>query len=191
MMHLPQVPLIALLASVLALGCAAAGFKVGEPFAAGEGRFFDDGIDLIENLETLSGEWGYQAQDDLSGRVQLADFVAVVDILAVQLSQDVDGKESRRIDLQIKEPLLGKSPGMTLSMSASEESSGFATILRNEQRLTGSKIVFVRFFLDDAGGVRSHFHLSPDSPALRANVKKLIVARHREENAARAGTKGR
>jgi hypothetical protein len=125
MTHFLRVPAVALFVSALTLlwtlGCATASFQAGEPFAPGEARFFDDGIDLIENLESLSGEWGYRAQDDLSGRVQLADLVAVVDIVAVQLSQDVEGKESRRIDLQLKESLLGKSPGDILSLSASEE----------------------------------------------------------------------
>jgi hypothetical protein len=173
------------------LGCATTGFQAGEPFSPGEARFFDDGLDLIEDLSVLSGEWAFQAEDELIGRVQLADLVAEVDILAVQLSTDIDGKESRRIDIQVEKILLGAAPGKTISLMASEASKGFITILRNEQRLSGRKLAFVRFYNDEAGVLRSRFHLSPASQALRASVQRRVEQRLREEESARAAAKRR
>lgn len=172
--------------TLAASSCATVVFRTGEPFSPGEAKFFDDGIDLIENLNSLSGDWRFKAEEELNGRVQLADLVAVVDILSVQLSSDVDGRESRRIDVQIAETLSGSGPDKSFSLSASEESRGFSTILRNEQRLKGRMLVFVRFFSDETGAVHSHFHLSPNSPALKKAVGRRVAALKREESASRS-----
>jgi hypothetical protein len=176
--------LVSAFLGVAILGCAAAGFQPQTGFSKGEAQFFDDGIDLIEDLNALSGDWGFSARDELVGRVQLADLVAVVEIVSIQDFKDMDGKESRRIDLQVVETLYGRPPSKAFAVSATEQSTGFITILRNEHRLTGRKLAFVRFFLDEQGKLLSHFHLSPNSEAMRDSVDKLILGRNKEESPA-------
>jgi hypothetical protein len=162
-------------------GCGGA-FKTGESWDPKESRMFDDGVDLLQDISRLSGEWEYQAEQELEARTHLADMVAVVNVLAVQTNEDLEGIESKKIEARIEDIIYGDTPSNDLSLKSSANSLGYSLILRHEQHLVGKQIVFMRWFTQDDKSLGHHFHLSPSSGKLEKKVRKLIEARVKEED---------
>ena len=170
-------------ASAVVLGCGG-GFAVGRPWdAATEATVFDDGIDVVDDLAKLSGEWAFRARRDLDARSNLADTVAVVTIMSIGTMKDVDGSEARRIDGRVERTLYGASPGKNIVLESSASALGNALLTRHESRLTGSYIVFLRWFEKEDETLGHHFHLSPSSPAIMEVVKENLQARTAQEAA--------
>ena len=161
-------------------GCAG-GFKAGNPWDPKEGRLFDDGIDMVKDLGGLSGEFAYKAEEELNARVNLSDTVAVVSIQAIQTNKDIDNNEVKRIETSVVNLLHGQNIGETIVLSSEKSALGHALILRHEHRLTGEFICFIRWFENDDHTIGSHFHLSPNSSQLRADIGKLLQIRVKEE----------
>lgn len=168
-------------AAMIATACATGGFRAGRPFQKGEARFFDDGVDMIDDLSRLSGEWGFQAKEELDGRVQLADLIAEVNVLALQTVRDVDGREAIRIEVEVVDALLGNAPDAILSLSSPVSSPGHQLVLRHMRRLTGRYILFARWFEAKPGALDHHFHLSPATLPIKSAVRKRIDERIRRE----------
>ena len=167
--------------SVVMIGCGG-GFAAGRPWdAANEATVFDDGIDVIDDPAKLSGEWAFRARRDLESRSNLADMVAVVTIISVQTMKDVDGVEAHRVDALLKKALYGSSPTKNLVLKSSASALGNALIMRHEGRLTGSYLVFLRWFEQEDGSLGHHFHLSPSSPAIMEKVQKHVDERLAQE----------
>ena len=176
--------LFAIAAAVAAAGCGGE-FKVGRPWdAAAEASVFDDGIDLVDDPAKLSDQWAFRARDDMRARASLADLVAVVTVSSVQTAKDVDGAEVRRIDARIDDILYGRAPDKTLALLSPASSLGHALIVRHEGRITGSFVVFLRWFDLPDGATGHHFHLSPSSPAVITTVREVVAARVQQEAAA-------
>jgi len=173
---------LALLAAGASAGCGGAGFETGAPWDPKESRFFDDGVDVIDDLKKIDGEFAYRQEDELSGRVNLADLVGEVEISTTQTMRDVDGREQKRMDVRILTALYGGSPDSSIAFVSSSESPGHGMILRYEDRLSGRFLAFVRWFEDDRGKVAHHFHLSPASETMVAEVKARIEKRKAEED---------
>ncbi len=162
-------------------GCGGA-FKTGDSWDPKESRMFDDGVDLLQDISKLSGEWEYQAEQELEARTHLADMVAVVSVLAVQTNEDLEGIESKKIEVRIEDIIYGDAPGNDLALKSTSKSLGYSLILRHEQHLVGKHIIFVRWFTEDDDSLGHHFHLSPASGKLEKIVRKLIKARKKEED---------
>jgi hypothetical protein len=171
---------ISLAAVLLAAGCGG-GFKVGSPWNPNEARFFDDGIDLIKQPSKLGGEWAYNHEEELDARINLGDLTALVSVLTVQTTTDIEGKEAKRIEAQIVEEWYGKSPTETVFLQSSKASLGYPLILRHERHLTGKFLVFIRWFDEEDGSLGHHFHLSPASTEMRKKVQGMIDKRREEE----------
>jgi hypothetical protein len=176
-------------------GCAGASFRVGDPWDPKERDFFDDGIDVFEDLSSLSGEWAYRQENMLEARTQISDFMAEVKVQSVQTSSDVDGGASKRIVVVIRNRLYGESPDKRITLESIKDSPGHELILRYEDRLlNGNYIVFLRWFdvekNDQNGGtsqgIGHHFHLSPASEKIKESVSQRVRKRKREEAAAEA-----
>ncbi|MCP4678037.1 MAG: hypothetical protein GY854_21490 [Deltaproteobacteria bacterium] len=178
--------LVLALWSVAATGCATAGFKTGQRWDPKEAPFFDDGVDMVEDLSSLSGQWGYKQENEFNGRLQLADFVAEVDILSVQTSTDLDGGMSKRIEISVVKKLYGNAPAEGFFVVSSKEAPGYELILRYEKHLEGRFYLFVRWFDEEDGKTGHHFHLSPVSDKLKPEVEQQIALRIREEEEAAA-----
>jgi hypothetical protein len=171
---------IAAVSAVMA-GCGG-GFTAGRDWdPATEATVFDDGIDLIDDPAKLSGEWEFQARQDVDARSNLADMVAVVNILSVQTTKDVDGTEAQRIDARVEKTMYGASPGRTLALKSPSSALGYALITRHEGRLTGTYIVFLRWFDQGDGTLGHHFHISPASATIFEMVNKHVTARKAQE----------
>ena len=162
-------------------GCGGA-FKTGESWDPRESRMFDDGVDLLQDISKLSGEWEYQAEQELEARAHLSDMVAVVNVLAVQTNEDLEGIESKKIEARIDDIIYGDAPSGDLALKSNSDSLGYSLILRHEQHLVGKHIVFMRWFTQDDKSLGHHFHLSPASGRLEKVVRKLIKARKKEED---------
>lgn len=176
--------LFAIASAVAVVGCGGE-FKVGRPWdAASEASVFDDGIDLIDDPAKLSGEWAFRAREDLDARSSLADLVAVVTIASVQTTKDMDGAEARRVDTRIEKILYGQAPEKTLVLLSSSTALGHSLIVRHEGRLSGSFIVFLRWFDLPDGTTGHHFHLSPSSEVVFAAIGARLDARLAQEAAA-------
>lgn len=171
--------LLAVLVSLT--GCGGA-FKTGESWDPRESRMFDDGVDLLQDISKLSGEWEYQAEQELEARAHLADMVAIVNVLAVQTNEDLEGIESKKIEARIDDIIYGDAPGSDLALKSSANSLGYSLILRHEQHLVGKHIVFMRWFTQDDKSLGHHFHLSPASGKLEKKIRKLLEARKKEED---------
>lgn len=162
-------------------GCGGA-FKAGDSWDPKESRMFDDGVDLVQDISGLSGEWEYQAEQELEARSHLSDMVAVVSVLAVQTNEDLEGIETRKIEARIEDIIYGAAPGKDLVLNSTSKSLGYSLILRHEQHLVGKHIIFVRWFTQDDKSLGHHFHLSPASGKLESAVRKLIATRKKEED---------
>lgn len=161
-------------------GCGG-GFKVGSPWNPNEARFFDDGMDLIKQPSKLGGEWAFNHEEELDARVNLGDLVALVSLLTVQTTTDIDGEEAKRIEAQITEVMFGSSPMEKVFLQSSKASLGYPLILRHERHLTGEFLVFIRWFDKEDGSLGHHFHLSPASTEMRKKVQGMIDDRRKEE----------
>ena len=166
--------------------CAGTQMKLGDPWDPKEAPFFDDGIDLIKDLSTLSGEWAYRQKNWLEGRIQLSDFVAVVEVQSVQTKTDVEGREVKRIDVAVVEGLYGEMPSSVISLESQENAPGHELILRYERHLLGKFILFSRWFkikdsIDPNMNIGHHFHLSLASKPTLDEVKNRIRLRKKEE----------
>lgn len=168
-------------AAMITLGCATGKFRTGEPFQKGEARFFDDGVDMIDDMTRLSGQWAFQANEELEGRVQLADFIAEVNVLAVQTVRDVERREAVRIEVELVDTFWGSAPAEILSLSSPVSSPGHQLVLRHMRRLTGRFMLFIRWFEGEDKGVEHHFHLSPASLPIKSAVRRRLEARRREQ----------
>ncbi len=174
------VPLLAIALFTVACGTA---FKTGNPWNPGESRLFDDGIDLLADPGKLSGKWGYEAENELDARSNLADMVAVVEILSVQTNTDLDGKQAKRIAIKVVKTLYGSSPSSQFPVISAEDSFGYKLIIRHEASLSGRQIMFIRWFDEENGSLGSHFHFSPYSKALTSSLKTRLESRVAEEEA--------
>ena len=117
----------------------------------------------------------------------IPDSIAVVDVLSVQTKTDMDGRQSKRIDVGIINHLYGKTPENNISLQSNESAPGHELILRYERHLEGRFLLFSRWFRipgDTGEEVGHHFHLSPASEALLAEVKKRVQLRLDEEEKA-------
>jgi RNA 3'-terminal phosphate cyclase len=165
-------------------GCTKIKIDVGAPWDSREAPFFDDGVDIIKDPMSLSGEWAFRQRNWLEGRIQLSDSIAVVEIRSVQTASDAEGRQIKRIEVAVIEQLYGKNPNHAVSLESSENEPGYQLILRHERYLTGRFILFARWFgekgsIPDAVG--NHFHLSPASEVMLAEVTTRIQSRVKEE----------
>jgi hypothetical protein len=184
-----------ILLSVLVAGgivsCGGAAFEAGVKWDPKETRFFDDGVDIIEDLSNLSGAYGYEQSTEFDGRAQLADFIAEVRVLSMQVSKKREGGEARRMDVIVQKVYYGTSPQDRFFIESDKESQGHQLLIRHEERLfEDTFVLFIRWFdkRDDEGNktLGHHFHLSPFSDSIKEALEKTIKERIREEEVAAA-----
>jgi hypothetical protein len=167
-------------------GCAPQSFRVGNPWDPSEARFFDDGVDMVKDLKSLSGKWGFDHEQEFDGRVQLADLIAQVMVLSVQTLSDIDGVKvkAKRIYLKVLHSYYGAAPEQKFYLVSATDAPGYEFLGRYERHLGGRFTAFIRWYEDADGARRHHFHISPDAPAIREEVEKRVAARKAEEEAA-------
>lgn len=174
--------LIAALTMMCLATCGGGGYSVGDRWDERETRFFDDGIDLIEDPNSVTGIFGFHQKDVLEGRIQLSDFIAVVNVHTVRTSTTVDRLDIKHIDVTIEKKLYGNRPEKRISLRSEPATRGYALIQRHEASLSGHFILFSRWFEERSKStvdpeIAYHFHLTPASPFMLAEVKHRLALR--------------
>ena len=179
--------LLAILAMFFFAACGGESYHVGKPWNDEDARFFDDGVDLIENPGITTGIFGFQQKDLLNGRVQLSDFVAIVTVQTVRTTTFSDRSEIKFVDVTIEKTLYGNRPEKKLSLRSEPSSTGYALVSRHEASLSGRFILFSRWFEETSANPSSpktiarHFHLTPASSRMLTEVKLGLARRSQLE----------
>jgi hypothetical protein len=161
--------------------CSSTGTQVRPrgPWSPELAQFFDDAADFIEDPGDLQGAWSADYARELQGRVDEADLICRAEVRTVNEDISVDGHRRKHLLMQVTSVLYGEAPeDNRLHISVGEGSSGFDTIDRSERRLISNHfIAFIRWYEDDDGSVRAHWHLSPATRPLVAMVRRAITER--------------
>jgi len=129
----------------------------------------------------LSGNFRFDAEEELNARANLADVILLGNIRSVQQSEDVDGVRTKRITMDVEKVLYGKWREKEFILVSGQESLGYTLLARHEERLKGRQLAFIRIFRTEDGRTGHHFHLSPGSLSMRDEVETLVAAREKEE----------
>lgn len=159
--------------------CGGAQTRVAKPlptYDAKAARAFDDAIDAAAVGLDIDNSYDPKADRGLRERAQSADAVLRVKVATVT------GRSGPSYDLGLKnvEWLAGDhAPGMeTFAVTVGADSPALGIVKSFEGRLVAKDfIAFVRAFQKEGGERQLHFHLSPDTPAVRAAVSDAVTLR--------------
>jgi hypothetical protein len=131
-------------------------------------RYFDDSVDYISDLDSLGGTMAEDLRRQLSFLGRNSDFIGVVQIETVAVSQDPDGTQAYRLVAAVSETLHGTAPeNNRVQLRTAQGQTGYNTVSGRQDRLqTGRWLVFVKWYTDPTDEVRPHWHLYPHSDAL-------------------------
>lgn len=184
-MKRPQLFTVYTISFLAIVGCAGGTFRVGETWDPQEASLFDDGVDVVKDYNSISGKWAYRQEKELDGRMQLADFVGIINVLSVQTKSDFEVEAAKRIDIEIVETIYGEAPANKIQLVSTREAPGHQLLLRYEHRLDGNQMVFIRWFQRDDKSLGHHFHISPASEYVVSKVKAEMDKRRRLESVSR------
>lgn len=176
------------LASLLLLSLACSGPEPipGAPFTPEDQRFFDDGVDLIGDPESLEGRWREDWATELDQRVRRADAVIYVRIRTLRTDLDLDRRTTYRLFPESERALLGSLPE-DLVLAAREGDAGYAAIRQNEPRIVGGALVlFLKWERPEgAATATARWHLSPATEQVTSRVEYLLERRRGVERSER------
>lgn len=173
-MHAFSRPLLALCVA-LASGCATRPqVRPTSPFTPEMARYFDDSVDYISDLDSLGGTMAEDLRRQLSFLGRNSDFIGVVRIETVAVSQDPDGTQAYRLVAAIGETLHGNAPESGLvQLRTAQGQAGYNTVSGRQDRLqNGRWLVFVKWYTDATDEVRPHWHLYPHTDALVTRMRE-------------------
>lgn len=174
-----------LLLSVLIASCGSNGTQVRPraPWEPELAEFFDDAADFILNPGDLQGAWATDYAGALLGRIDESDLICRVHITTINEDIAIDGHRRMHLLMRVTSTLHGRGPeDERLHLLVGEGSEGFDTVDRGQHRLFNNRFVaFVRWYENDEGVVRAHFHLSPASRQVVELVRRSITERHQVE----------
>lgn len=166
---------------LLAAGCGGSGaMRVSSPFNQELAAYFDDAVDFIAAPDRLEGRWADEWMAETQQRVRSADLITRVRVETLHSDQDPEQRTSYRIVVRARgEPLQGEIPeGGRFELRVRDDAPGYATVQDNERRLAqGEHLAFVKWYEDELGQVRGHFHLSPASTRVIRRVQRMVQLR--------------
>lgn len=170
---------LALLASAAACSAPAAQIRASAPWDPDLAPFFDDAADFIANPGDLEGTWATDYAVELRGRVDAADLICRIHVNTVREDIAVEGARRKHLLATVTSAMHGVAPpDERLYLTVDEGSGGFDTIDRNVQRILDNRFVaFVRWYEDDEGALRAHWHLSPATPEVVGAVRAALEER--------------
>lgn len=166
---------LSLSSAALTSACGGGGnqVRVSSPFTEEHAKYFEDGLDYVADPSSLEDRWRDQWQADMDRRIEFSDLIARVKVATVRSSWDLD-RTMLQLDLAVKQLLRGEDPPQSIAVSVREGDVGYPSVKSNEARLLNADyIVFVKWYVNDLGRPVPHWHLAPDSDAVRA----LVAAR--------------
>ena len=165
----------------LASGCAAPveGIRVSSPFTSRDADLFDDAADFLKDATGLEGAWAEGWKNDLHGRSTGADVVAVVKISTIISDVDLQQRKGVRLMPDAVRALRGTLPPET-GLRVSQGRPGFVSVDRNRTQLMGETMVlFVKWYEAEDKSIAAHWHLSPASEQVLAQVEEALGMREK------------
>ena len=150
------------------------------PLSTEDAELFTDSLDMLEKPDMLQDAWREQWAGETQRRADRAQLVVRGVVTTVRSDLDPDQRTAIDIVLNVKEVLIGKSPGRDLVLRSREGSVGFASVKEHRERaLRADMVAFVRYALENGQQV-AHFQLVRTSrPVLNAVDKRLGKKAHR------------
>jgi hypothetical protein len=150
------------------IGCAAttASAPVTE-YTASDAILFNESVDLVWDPIIVEGEWG----GAFERRIARADLIAAVRAESI-VTEVVKRRTAYRITVEVAQRLKGESSD-ELVLRVRDDEPGYRTVEDSEdQILHEGFIAFVKWEArEGADALVPHWHLSPDSPAVRAKIE--------------------
>ena len=153
------------------LGCAGASSNAPTTdFQPSDVSLFDNTVDLVDAPVIVEGQWS----GAFELRVARADLIAVVAVDS--LSSDlVKRRSAYRLTVRVRDRLKGTS-STELVLRVRDDEAGYQSVRVNEDRLLHNPFVaFIKW--EAAAGspdLIAHWHLSPDSGAVRDKVEFFL-----------------
>lgn len=168
------------LACACALLCAAAcggsSKRVAQPgeFTAQHAALYDDGVDLIEDPDSLSGRWRSDWEVELDQRLDDADLVASGTVTTLREEINPEGRATYHLLFQVDRTYRGKARGKEISLASREGAAGYASVEQYREHVIERPLfAFVRYAVNPTTGeVSPHFHLMPPSPAVTRGIER-------------------
>lgn len=169
------------LSLITACGGTVPGPEVTSPFTDRDGRLFDDGVDRMEDPDSLQGQWRADWEQELTERLDRSDAIIEGDAISVHVDSDPDKRKSYRIVLKVRKVHRGRlGAGVSeVSLSAREGSLGYGSIASNPERILQRPFVAFMKYVEAPVRPRAHFHLTPPSIALRRAL--AVIAKEKED----------
>ncbi len=153
---------------------------MARPLTDAEGHLFDNGIDWIADPTQLSGAWRAEWEEGVQARVAAADRILLVEVSALRTDMDPERRRTYRLQVDVREALLGPSPDETILLAVRQDDPGFGTLRGREQQVLSKPFVaFLRRVPSGSGGASWRWHLiAAGKPAL-AQVRRWVGLRTR------------
>ena len=183
------------LGMLVGAACGGSGKRVAQPgeFSARHAQLFDDGVDLIEDPDSLQGRWRSDWELELDQRLDDSDLVASGKVTTVREEIDPEQRASYHLLFLVGKAFKGepRDRDNEVSLAAREGAAGYSSVQQNrEHMMERDLVVFVRYAVDPDGAVTPHFHLMPTSPAVtrglqrfeaKQNPHRIQVIEHKHE----------
>ncbi len=164
--------------ALVALGCASSGAanaaRETRPFPQTLARFFDDGVDYVESVEELGGRVAADWRRQIDTLTQESDLIVPVRVETVTSGADATSMGSFRLTAVASgPPLHGARPeGGRVELRVVEGEPGFNSVRSNVPRLQSREyILFARWYTDEDGAARPHWHLTPRTEGVVQRVR--------------------
>jgi hypothetical protein len=169
-----KVPIVRVLIAAIAcwgiIGCAGAASNVTlTAFRASDVSLFDNAVDLVASPVIVEGESGAFAD-----RVGRADLIASIRLQSLH-SELIKRRSAYRLTVKVKDWLKGAST-KELELRVADDEPGYRSVEVNEDRLLHDAfIAFVKWEAEPGSSeLIAHWHLSPDSPAVREKIDYVL-----------------
>lgn len=180
----PVLALALALVGVAALpGCGGPALPpiVYTPMTDADELAFENGADFVDDPTLLEGNWLEEWEQSIAERCDRADAVAVITIMHLQTSTDLERRESYRLVGHVDLTRFG-TVASELSLIVREGEDGYQSIRGAEGRLLNQQfIAFVRWVEGDNGPV-PRWHLSPATERVSRRVNTLLESRRPDED---------
>ena len=185
------------LCACLGLGVAACGGsekRVAKPgeFTPQHAALYDDGVDLIEDPDSLQGRWRSDWELELDQRLADSDLVALGKVTTLREEINPEGRATYHLLFRVDRAYRGQARAKEISLASREGASGYASIAQHREHMIDRPLIgFVRYAVHPVTGeVSPHFHLMPPSDAVsrgierydaRLNPHRVKVIEHKQE----------
>jgi len=147
------------------------------PFPAELARYFDDSVDYIENPEELGGRLASDWRTQIDSLARESEVIAPVRVETVSEGTEVNSAAAYTLTAAATGAAVkGELPrDRRMSLRVSEGATGFQTVRNNITRIQSREyLLFARYYTDEDGAQRVHWHLSPNTPRLLQRVRDAI-----------------